>query len=160
MAIGYDVQYKESVSMSWIELAVTDDSAVVSLPCGKLYEFRVRSQCDGGGVTNYSPIDEIMPSCALATSSPSAGLTRLELSPNPFHDKLQLQVELDRPMPLSIRLYDARGSLLLPIDRDFQTGSHQIELLDAAAAAKLSAGVYFVKLSSPLGFASQKLVKF
>ncbi len=82
----------------------------------------------------------------------AAGITMLQVFPNPAKDFVQLELELDRPEAISIRLFDSQGKQLrqhsLAIE---QLISHPIDL------RSLSPGIYFVEIETSRGRVSKRL---
>ena len=76
----------------------------------------------------------------------------LQVFPNPAKDFVQLELELDRPEAISIRLFDSQGKQLrqhsLAIE---QLISHPIDL------RSLSPGIYFVEIETSRGRVSKRL---
>jgi len=81
-------------------------------------------------------------------------INELEISPNPFNDFLQLQINVAEKTDLKVTLTDIRGKVFYNNDYTIQSDlNKEIELND------LPAGIYFINLSTSEGNVSRKLVK-
>lgn len=78
----------------------------------------------------------------------------LQIQPNPASNLVQLQVELDEQMPISIRLVDASSREVMSIQRVSNTGMNHLEL----NIADLPTGIYFVQLVGDDFTRSEKLL--
>ncbi|MEM6347676.1 MAG: T9SS type A sorting domain-containing protein [Bacteroidota bacterium] len=83
----------------------------------------------------------------------AAGITMLQVFPNPAKDFVQLELELDRPEAINIRLFNSQGEQLrrhsLAIG---QLISHPIDLIS------LSPGIYFVEIETSRGRVAKRLI--
>jgi hypothetical protein len=71
---------------------------------------------------------------------------RLVLAPNPFEARTQVTYELPSDSPVSLRIFDAGGRLVVSLVEGLQTaGRHQIEWSGAGGEA----AVYFCELRTP-----------
>ncbi len=80
----------------------------------------------------------------------------LHIFPNPVNDLINLQIDLDQQMEISIRIIDATGrETLSPVHRTCNTGMDRIEL----TSASLSPGIYFVQVTGKNLNLSEKFFK-
>ncbi len=71
------------------------------------------------------------------------GDTAFSVFPNPFHETLHVRVELDRPTPVSVAVYDPLGRRVAsPVDGVFATGRFEA----VWAAGNRPGGVYLVRI--------------
>ncbi|MEL6592795.1 MAG: T9SS type A sorting domain-containing protein, partial [Bacteroidota bacterium] len=83
----------------------------------------------------------------------AAGITNLNLFPNPASQNATLELDLDRPEAISLRLYNLHGQMMqtqeLPVR---QNVSHDLDL------SSLAAGMYLLEIETSRGRVSQRLV--
>ncbi|PKN74423.1 MAG: hypothetical protein CVU49_08290 [Candidatus Cloacimonetes bacterium HGW-Cloacimonetes-2] len=81
----------------------------------------------------------------------------LSTYPNPFTDRLSISYRLAKSQPVKLSLYNLRGQLV----RDFYDGQAIAGQTDLGNLKidDLPAGIYFVRLSTPEGTQTKKLVK-
>ncbi len=94
-----------------------------------------------GNLSNYG-IEEY--------KSPRAESPKMEIYPNPFHNKTTIKFEIRNPKSeMSLRIYDASGRLVRQWDYETIRQSDKI-IWDGSddAGHQVSAGVYFVRLES------------
>jgi glucose/arabinose dehydrogenase len=82
------------------------------------------------------------------------GLTLIDINPNPFKDKLLLNISAKTLMDMTIHVLDVNGEVLLSVER--KNSSTFQETLDLS---HLSSGVYFVQLQTEVGKVTRKVVK-
>jgi len=102
-------------------------------------------------------IDEITQTATGVDAVPaSRPLSLLPGAPNPFRGATTLSFTLRRPEPVTLDVYDVQGRLVARLldatPRD--AGHHRVRWAPAAGA-----GVYFVRLATPDGTASRKVVR-
>ncbi|MFK7926313.1 MAG: T9SS type A sorting domain-containing protein, partial [Bacteroidia bacterium] len=82
-----------------------------------------------------------------------AGITTFQLFPNPTQSITQLRLELDRPEAINIKLVNLHGQLIEEIQiAPTQQLNHNLDV------SALSAGVYFVRVETARGRATQRLM--
>ncbi|MFK7981539.1 MAG: T9SS type A sorting domain-containing protein, partial [Saprospiraceae bacterium] len=80
----------------------------------------------------------------------------LQMTPNPFTEKVQVQFNLEERMNVQLEIYNVTGQLITAQDDEtLAAGFHTKEI----AAADLKAGVYFFKLRTSQGTATTKMIK-
>jgi hypothetical protein len=91
---------------------------------------------------------------ATVAAAPTASL--LPNAPNPFRWGTTIAFSLAEPAPVSLRVYDVQGRLVARLldGEPRAAGSHSLRW-----APESGAGVYFVRLETPHGSASRKLLR-
>jgi hypothetical protein len=81
-------------------------------------------------------------------------------SPNPSRGVINLVVDLPEPSHLRLALFDVMGrTALVILDEELPSGRHNLSFdLNRSRDGGLAAGLYILKLSSPLGSREQRLV--
>ncbi len=129
---------------------VMDVSAV--FPKGSAVLIRFRLYADGF-VNGWGwAIDDIDISSTGGATDVPAGL-RLALEPNypnPFNPKTTISFTLDRPGPVTLRIYDPRGRVVRTLVRgDLEAGPRRVEWFgDDDRGARVASGVYFYRLEA------------
>jgi hypothetical protein len=109
------------------------------------YTIRARNSDNVEGPAS-SPLDLTMPQPTDAAAGPPAAPTRLALDPNPFNPSATVRFHLDRPGPVDLALFDAKGRRVTSVVRgELAAGSHRIPVF-TDRAPRLSSGVYFLRL--------------
>ena len=108
--------------------------------------------CDGlFFTTNIPNEDRSTPAHPVATS------TKLEAYPNPFTDRIHVQISLTNAAPATLQLFDFAGKLIQSIDcQDLSNIGSLQKTLELPA---LTPGVYFLRLQHAEGIQTLKLVK-
>jgi hypothetical protein len=94
-------------------------------------------------------------------ASPAARLVFGAPAPSPFADGMGIELELSEPAPVDVRVYDVNGRLLKVLVRSsFEPGRYSLawDGIDERGQ-QVASGVYFVKLESPLGSATRKVIR-
>ncbi|MBK8230203.1 MAG: S8 family serine peptidase [Candidatus Eisenbacteria bacterium] len=91
-------------------------------------------------------------------SDSGAGFRFCALSPNPLVGSgvVDLMLQLPRPTPVTVELYDPAGRRVDTPIRDQRLSGGQV--LPITPASRLASGLYFVKVSTDFGSASRRLV--
>ena len=97
-------------------------------------------------------VDPIAAATGVALSAPA---------PNPSRDGARLALELDRPGPVDVAVFDARGRHVRTLVRGgLGAGRHPLAWDGTnAAGARAPAGVYFLRATTPDGSARRRLVR-
>lgn len=105
---------------------------------------------DNNGCSNTSePIDFVV-----RVDELPAFLKAVTLSPNPFSDQLNVQIQVERPINLELAILAVNGELILR--KQIQAVSNFQEVLDLTS---LPAGVYNLRLFNEDGHFERKIVK-
>jgi len=111
-----------------------------------VYQFRLR-QIDLDGAYAYSP------QVNATIEAPAFGW---QLSPNPVRENLYLDVQVYQTAPLSVRVFDAAGKLVLTQAwNELPSGSHRLELPLRA----FPNGLYLVQVQQAGNMGSQRILK-
>ncbi|MCS7084855.1 MAG: T9SS type A sorting domain-containing protein [Bacteroidia bacterium] len=113
-----------------------------------LYYYRLRV-VDNDGRTYYSQIREAMLTDALKTE--------VRFYPNPTNGDLTLDVVIPKAEKVQVRLYDARGRLVIDNTHDLPAGRSAIDFGESVKS--LAAGSYMARVVAGGKTFSQKLVK-
>ena len=133
---------------------LTDQEAIP----GRTYYYRFDLQPRTGGFVSYGPYAVTIPDTPLGARvwpNPSIGKARIELS-------VPGSSRHDAPLPVEARLIDLQGRTV----RLLYSGTLVRGLTSVAwdgrgvAGQQLGAGVYFVRLKTPLGVSTTRIVRF
>jgi len=80
----------------------------------------------------------------VVTIAPASGTAVLDVSPNPFRDKVAVRLSLSKAEPVSIRLLDSKGMLLR---QTLYQGVKGINTLPVQGLSSLPASVYFIQIA-------------
>jgi hypothetical protein len=124
---------------------------------GRTYFYRFDLQPTSGGTVSYGPYAVTVPDTPLAARAvpnPSAGAARIELS-------LPGSRRWDAPVPAEARLLDLQGRTVRVLYSGTLARGVTTVSWDGTAATggRLGAGMYFVRLSTPLGISTSRIVR-
>ena len=133
---------------------LTDQEAIP----GKTYYYRFDLQSSAGGTASYGPY---------AVTVPDTPLTA-RIFPNPSNSRARIELSVpgssrwDAPVPAEARLLDLQGRTVRVLYTGTLTRGVTAVSWDGvdATGQPLRAGVYFVRLSTPLGSSTSRLVRF
>ncbi|MFK7774362.1 MAG: S8 family serine peptidase [Saprospiraceae bacterium] len=92
-----------------------------------------------------------------AIQNPAEGIEKIEVMPNPFSEKLFLNVELEKSQNLELTLWTISGIQVFQKTIHFQNGNSKIDL---DVNEQLAAGAYFLKVENGNGSIGHfKLIK-
>lgn len=97
---------------------------------------------------------------ASAVAEPPRADMRLDVFPNPFNPRTSVRLEMKREGPARLDVFDGRGRRLCRYDLgDLPAGRHRITWDGRDDAGReLPSGVYLLRLTSPAGHATAKLM--
>ena len=125
---------------------------------GRTYYYRFDLQPPGGGMVSYGPYAVTVPDTPLgarAWPNPSSGRTRIELS-------VPGSTRRDAPVQADARLIDLQGRTVRILYSGTLTRGVTPVAWDGRgdAGQQLGAGIYFVRLTTPLGVSMTRIVRF
>lgn len=104
----------------------------------------------------YSRISSVSGSTSLKDQLAIEGVA-VKLFPNPFIDRINIEIELDRDMPLKVEIIDLnQKSLSTLIDGQLRKGLHNLAWHDRE---QISAAHYFIKIITPQGVVMRPIMK-
>jgi hypothetical protein len=133
---------------------LTDQEAIP----GKTYYYRFDLQAPSGGIVSYGPYAVSVPDTPIGA----------KISPNPSNNRARIELSVpgssrrDAPVPAEAKLLDLQGRTVrvlfsgtlgrgvTPVTWDGRGASGQ----------QLGAGIYFVRLSTPMGSSTTRIVRF
>lgn len=123
------------------------------------YEWKVKTLCDGGGESDFSPGQTF--TTLQQFSGPGGdngkqqhGVGSLECRPNPADDLLDIRLQTSTTQALHLRLFDLNGKLLNRIDADSEKGENRFSM----DVSKLDNGVYLLQVEGESGKEMLKVV--
>lgn len=161
---NYVIRYKKADASNWEpNINVSGGSTATSHTINNLeectdYVAQLAALCDDGvTMTSFSESIAFKTlNCTSASHQLPKGIRAINVYPNPFKNKLALELNLEVDTDLNIQLLNSFGQLLMQDQRKNLNGTAHIEL----AIDKLPAGVYFINLiSSNGGSVLKKVVK-
>jgi hypothetical protein len=104
-------------------------------------------------------LDANMPGvCNVGVGENSLSDAQLNIYPNPFNSDLDIEITLARSEKLKMELFDILGNKVNTFsEQEYTDGYHDIKL--DLSSKHLSAGVYFLKISSDSGSIVKKITK-
>jgi len=91
----------------------------------------------------------------------SLGTRLVGAQPNPFREEASIRLDLARPMPVLVRVFDLRGrSVATLLDGPLPTGSHRVRWDGRdRGGQRVATGVYFVRMDAGEGSWTRKLLR-
>lgn len=125
---------------------------------GQTYYYRFDLQPPGGGMVSYGPYAVTVPDTPVGARvwpNPSNGSARIELS-------VPGSTRRDTPVPADARLIDLQGRTVRVLYSGTLTRGVTPVAWDGLSDAgrPLGAGIYFVRLATPLGVSMTRMVRF
>ncbi len=107
-----------------------------------------------------SPADTLLPVNPTLTTQniDNQSVVFLGIRPNPFRDRCELQFMLKKTGDVELSIFNVLGKRILLENREFADGEN-IWSLDAADFGAASEGVFFVKLKTENGEATERVLK-
>ncbi len=151
--VTFEIQYKLSTETDWEVLSTLEPEYTVNnlMECG-LYDLRVRTIC-ATSISEYVDF-QFQAWCSTSTEDLSqAGLSSLEIYPNPFGQEVTIELELNQSELQRLEIYDAQGKLV-----NTQTsGLSNTMVLDQWTT--FNSGIYHVRIITDKGYLGRKLIK-
>jgi len=99
--------------------------------------------------------EEIIAVCYVSVDEPQTG-ERFSIFPNPFTNSTTLEINLEEPGSIEVKIYNQIGQLLKTISKDYQkAGMQKIDL----ETGDLEPGVYFCVVKTGEGMRTVKMIK-
>jgi GEVED domain/Secretion system C-terminal sorting domain/Fibronectin type III domain len=157
-AIGYILRYKLVDETEWEQEISTNDPnhTLFGLEFCKDYEYQVSAVCPQDFSEYTDPFE--FNTCISGTEEDPLleSITSLNVYPNPFTDRIQLDFELQKSSNVLIQLYNLNGQLLQALQTDkLSSDMQRFEL----TTRDLSAGMYLVQLATEDDVVIRKVVK-
>ncbi len=156
-AIGYDFRYRELGASEW-ESAVLIESVnlIANLdPCTQ-YEIEIRSACPTD-ISGYSFLT-LQTICGVSTNEPASGNISFALVyPNPFQNKINVELDLQDVDNITIELLDITGRKIQ--SQFFENILPGFKVLSFNTNQNLSEGIYLIKIISHNGLVTEKLLR-
>ncbi|MFK7808554.1 MAG: GEVED domain-containing protein [Saprospiraceae bacterium] len=157
-AIGYIVRFKEVDTDDWMEFSTNQPAFYASgLTICTDYEYQVRSVCPQDFSDNTESFF-FKTACVSSTEDlySSDNITTLNVYPNPFTDRIQLDFELQKQSNVSVRLVNTNGQLIQIQELDnLGVGQHNIQFVQP----ELPAGMYMIQIATDEEVVIRKVVK-
>ena len=155
-AASYDLQYRKVGKLGWNLKNTTDTSKkITSLTANKSYEFRLRTNCANGYVSDWTSLKTFTTLPAKLLTEENDDAAAFEIYPNPASSVLHLKIALDQEQQIVVRIYDVAGKLMLNKTQTFSAGQQEMEM-DISA---LPAGYYLAQVSTGAVNQTMKFVK-
>jgi hypothetical protein len=150
------VRYKEVGTSTWNIVNSTPGNNYVNisnLTPDAIYEYRVRSNCDGTDWSSYTEIYAHDLSDIIMREGNSLEFTKVY--PNPTRDVLNVEFETSQAEDINITISNHLGQTVHALNRGYDEG-FQIESIDMNSLAN---GYYFVTIRSGNRMETQKFLK-
>lgn len=157
-AIGYIIRYKAVDETEWSDELSTNDPEflAVELDFCRDYEYQVRAVCPQD-FSEYTESFVFSTSCISSTDDiDNKNVSALNIYPNPFSDRVQLDFELKQSADVTVELLNVSGKLIQIQQLDnLGSGTHQTAIVQT----DLSAGMYIIRLSTADEVMMRKVIK-
>ncbi len=156
-AIGYIIRYKAVDETEWSETSTNVPIfEVFGLTACTEYEYQVRSVCPKD-LSDYTESFVFKTACLTSTEAILAeDITSLSVFPNPFDDRIRVDLRLAESSDLYLELYNINGQLIQQNTFDnLASGAHQLTVNPSA----ISSGMYFLKVATKNSLLTRKLIK-
>lgn len=153
----YEVNIKKISTQSTIRQVVTSNETVAtSLDKCSAYEVSVRAFClETDGV--FSEIITATTGCEVAVTDVPVGVESLRVYPNPFKEKLSVEIDILEATNLSLKLYDSTGKL-------FENRTINKAILGRSTfnfdLQDIPPGIYLLGIETEKGKTVRRVVKF
>lgn len=140
-AVAYDIEYRKLGTQNW-KLKNTDKSSkkLINLKPESTYEFRLRSYCVNGYVSDWTPLVTFLTS-ALRINVEDVS-TSFQLYPSPAISTISLKFESEREQQAELSVYDLMGNRMVMKSWTIGEGGSE-QLLDISP---LPAGLYVAEV--------------
>ncbi|HYV94733.1 MAG TPA: aryl-sulfate sulfotransferase [Chitinophagales bacterium] len=155
-AISYNVQFRKLGNSTWRLKNTTH--AVVQI--GRLlpntsYEYRLRTSCANGYLSDWTPVDTFTTHPAKFLTSENDNALAFQIYPNPASDLLTMTFALDQDRQIAVCIYDVAGRLMLTHAQTFPAGEQELKMNISA----LPAGYYLAQVRTGAVNQTMKFVK-
>ncbi len=142
-ALNHQIQGRKVGTSNFRSITTTASSRnIASLSPGTSYEWQVRVQCAGGGISAFSPLQ------TFTTLIPKTGVEfSAHFEPNPAVNFTHMVISLDQDQQLLRRVMDLSGRVVLQDQVEGLSGIHPYPL----DLSKLIPGYYLVELAGDMG---------
>ncbi len=152
----YEVNFKEKGENNLSRIVVDKNSAnLFGLKACSNYIVQIRGFClDTEGA--FSEQFEVTTKCPSAVTSLPVNVKELAIFPNPFKNKLRLEIDLKTSSDLALKLFDVSGKLLKNnYLKNIPSGKQQLDLNYKG----LKKGVYLLSIETVKGKTIRRLIK-
>jgi len=107
---------------------------------------------EGGEFDDYSEYDLQVTATSMAEETAPGGF---EIFPNPAGDRCHIILDLAQPQPVRMQVYDARGNLVVDLDKGLMPEGSNSMLLDTEGLAQ---GIYYIKMQAGETILNKKMI--
>lgn len=122
-------------------------------------EVKIRFRCTSGAAQALYLDNINMNFVAVSAAEAAENNWALNVGPNPFTDRLDINYEMAKPSNMEVKLLDITGKVLYNENLGRQAPGMHRESIDAATLNSLAPGIYFLRAESQFGTIVRKLVK-
>ena len=147
-ASQWNVQYCTPNAPWTTENAYATTHTIAGLEGNTTYQIRVRANCGGGDLSDWSDIIEV--------TTKNVGidehlLNSIKLYPNPANDVINVQCTLNNVQVAALEVFDVYGKLINTIN--------DIDNPTSINISRLASGMYFVRVTTEEGVVTKSFVK-
>ena len=156
-ADGYEITY-QSADLNFSDIIyVTENELIIEdlSICGT-YSMHIKTMCENGASSIYSPVFEFAPMCRSAISEEENSNLDWSIFPNPTTDNFRLSISDNTIQDAEITVLAANGKLISIQNKYFSSDENSLTINSLQTQ---SAGVYFIKIQSDKGIEILKIVK-
>ena len=153
--VGYETQEiligsSDVINVTENELLLTELAECTN------YSLHIKTLCENGGSSIYSPAFEFRPSCINAVSEEKNENEVWSIYPNPTTDDFTISLEGETLNEAKISVFSADGKMISTITKNFSPTQNKLTIKSLQSQ---NTGVYFVKIQSNEKTKILKIVK-
>ena len=143
----WNVQYK-TANTDWVtESATTNSFQIPNLLYNIQYSIRVQAVCDNNNTSDWTNTVDLMILCGIEDYLQS----RVSLYPNPANDVINVQCTMNNVQVTALEVFDVYGKLINTVN--------VIDNPTQINVSNLASGMYFVRVTTEQGVATNSFVK-
>lgn len=146
-------EFVPSPTSDWFSDTISLDSFV------GFSEVKIRFRCTSGAAQALYLDNINMNFTAVSAAEAAENNWSLNVGPNPFTDRLDINFEMVKPSNMEVKLLDITGKVLYRHNMGRQAPGMHRESVDATALNSLAPGIYFLRAETQFGTIVRKLVK-
>ncbi len=154
--ISFEVQYRKSGDPDWIIFSTVETDIIVDdLEVCSDYDFQIRTICDTD-VSSFQSL-ALQTACSVAANEPNLAVGSIAVFPNPFKDRLNIEVDLLKSQDLTINVLTITGQTIQ--SHDFKNRPAGVQIFEINVLESIPDGMYLVAIQTDEGTIYKKLVK-
>ena len=145
-----DLSFSDFINVTENELLLTELSECTN------YSLHIKTLCENGGSSIYSPVFEFSPMCINAIEDKENFNSNWSIFPNPISAEFTISLSTGIAKEAKISIFTAEGKMISSITKDFSPTQNSLTINSLQNQAT---GIYFVKIQSDEKIEILKVVK-